>query len=87
MELSKCQELLELLGVISKKIKYPSLYLALVETLIKLEYHYGFGKLQYFLEYCGMDEEETEVVGAFISGPIITSFTATCTCDGKVNIE
>lgn len=87
MELSKCESLLELLGVISKKINYPSLYLSLVETLIKLEYHYGFGKLQYFLEYCGMDEEGTEVVGAFISGPIITGFTASCTCDGKVKIE
>lgn len=87
MELSKCEGLLELLGMISKKIKYPSLYLSLVETLIKLEFHYGFGELQYFLEYCGMDEEGTEVVGAVISGPIITSFTALCTCDGKVKIE
>ena len=87
MELSKCEGLFELLGTISKKIKYPSLYLSVVETLIKLEYHYGFGKLQYCLEYCGIDEEGTEVIGAFISGPIITSFTAVCTCEGKVKIE
>ena len=62
------------------------MYEALIHLRDNLDTKYGEGKVQYILEYAGIDEEGTETVTVMLAGAVITYGSVKVTKDGEVII-